>query len=44
LLPIVPVVTLGNYICEILFERKWSRRLTARRKMDGTDSLTVAVR
>jgi predicted metal-dependent phosphoesterase TrpH len=27
LLPIVPVVTLVNYVCEILFERKWSRRL-----------------
>jgi len=27
LLPIVPVVTLVNYACEILFERKWSRRL-----------------
>src|ERR1039458_8845195 len=27
LLPIVPMVTLVNYVCEILFERKWSRRL-----------------
>ncbi len=27
LLPIVPVVTLVNYACEIVFERKWSRRL-----------------
>ena len=27
LLPVVPVVTLVNYACEILFERKWSRRL-----------------
>jgi predicted metal-dependent phosphoesterase TrpH len=27
LLPLVPVVTLVNYACEILFERKWSRRL-----------------
>jgi hypothetical protein len=27
LLPVVPVVTLVNYVCEILFERKWSRRL-----------------
>ena len=27
LLPIVPVVTLVNYVCEILFERKWSHRL-----------------
>jgi predicted metal-dependent phosphoesterase TrpH len=27
LLPVVPVVTLVNYFCEILFERKWSRRL-----------------
>jgi predicted metal-dependent phosphoesterase TrpH len=27
LLPIVPVVTLVNYVCEILFERRWSRRL-----------------
>jgi predicted metal-dependent phosphoesterase TrpH len=27
LLPMVPLVTLVNYACEILFERKWSRRL-----------------
>jgi predicted metal-dependent phosphoesterase TrpH len=27
LLPVVPMVTLVNYVCEILFERKWSRRL-----------------
>ena len=27
LLPVVPMVTLVNYACEILFERKWSRRL-----------------
>jgi predicted metal-dependent phosphoesterase TrpH len=27
LLPVVPLVTLVNYVCEILFERKWSRRL-----------------
>jgi predicted metal-dependent phosphoesterase TrpH len=27
LLPVVPIVTLVNYVCEILFERKWSRRL-----------------
>jgi len=27
LLPIVPMVTLVNYACEILFERKWSRRV-----------------
>jgi predicted metal-dependent phosphoesterase TrpH len=27
LMPVVPVVTLVNYACEILFERKWSRRL-----------------
>jgi predicted metal-dependent phosphoesterase TrpH len=27
LLPAVPVVTMVNYACEILFERKWSRRL-----------------
>ena len=44
LLPVVPVVTLVNYACEILFERKWSRRLTARGKANSTDSLTVAVR
>jgi hypothetical protein len=44
LLPVVPVVTVGNYIREILFERKWSRRLMARGKANGTDSLTVAVR
>jgi hypothetical protein len=44
LLPVVPVVTLVNYACEISFERKWSRRLTARGKANSTDSLTVAVR
>ena len=44
LLPLVPVVTVGNYIREILFERKWSRRLSASGKANGTDSLTVAVR
>jgi predicted metal-dependent phosphoesterase TrpH len=27
LLPAIPVVTLVNYVCEILFERRWSRRL-----------------
>jgi predicted metal-dependent phosphoesterase TrpH len=27
LLPVVPMVTLVNYACEILFERKWSQRL-----------------
>jgi predicted metal-dependent phosphoesterase TrpH len=27
LLPVVPVVTAVNYVCEILFERRWSRRL-----------------
>src|SRR5271168_3515200 len=32
LLPLVPVVTVGNYVCEILFERKWSRRLMAQGK------------
>jgi predicted metal-dependent phosphoesterase TrpH len=44
LLPVVPVVTVGNYVCEILFWRKWSRRLTAHGKANGTDTLTVAAR
>jgi predicted metal-dependent phosphoesterase TrpH len=29
LLPAVPVITLINFACEILFERKWSRRVWA---------------
>lgn len=44
LLPVVPMVTLVNYFCEILFERKWARRLAAMEKIGGTGSLTVAVR
>jgi hypothetical protein len=27
LLPAVPVITLINFACEILFERKWSQRV-----------------
>jgi hypothetical protein len=44
LLPVVPMVTLLNYVCEILFERKWSRRLRDVRHNPGVGTSADAAR
>ena len=33
LVPTVPIVTLVNYVCEVLFERTWSNRVLARKPL-----------